>query len=522
MNNKIDKTCLRPFQLWVLNNFPFTIDDWDSITQYQMLCKIMGALKEQLDVNSDLYKKITDLENYLTNLDLQEYVDNKIDELLENGTLQEIITSYLQINGILSFDTVSDMVASTNVINGSSCKTLGLNTYNDGKGQFYKIREITNEDVVDGVNIIALTNSNTLIAELLPNYYIENLTSQVNTLNSNVSVLQNKKYILIGDSYGVTTTQRTQCWTDYIISYLNLTLNTDVFVSCASSRGFLGDPGQSGDMTFLTLLQNLSSSITNKNEITDIIVCGGTNDKTYSYENISTAMASFYAYCEANYPNAKVSVGFISWAKNPVYLAQHKTAIYNYKMASVRNRMAYINGSENCWHYSGWLLDDVHPNNDGSRHIACGIINYLLTGVANLNIMSRTTGTLTLNSTLFDNSYTNTFISSQSNDNLDIYLNLTAVSTDGFNYTCNGNYIEIGDLSNSQICGGTDFAITPCQFMIYDGTNCYDLVGNIKIQGLKVYISINQKSNNTTTDLTVNIKQLQINNRNFRFTSIGN
>lgn len=154
------------FQLWVLNNFPFTIDDWDSITQYQMLCKCLGALKEQLDVNSDLYQKISDLEN----LDLQDEVNNKIDEMAESGQLQEIITEYLQINGVLAFNTVSDMISATNIINGSVCKTLGKNNYNDGNGSYYKIRTITSEDEVDGVNIIALDISNTLIAQRIFTY----------------------------------------------------------------------------------------------------------------------------------------------------------------------------------------------------------------------------------------------------------------------------------------------------------------------------------------------------------------
>jgi hypothetical protein len=92
MNNK---KCYGPFQLWVLNNFPFTIDDWDSITQYQMLCKCLGALKEQLDVNSDIYKKIQDIENYLANLDLQEEVNNKINQMVEDGTFDEIINQTL-------------------------------------------------------------------------------------------------------------------------------------------------------------------------------------------------------------------------------------------------------------------------------------------------------------------------------------------------------------------------------------------------------------------------------------------
>ena len=201
MNNK---KCYGPFQLWVLNNFPFTIDDWDSITQYQMLCKCLGSLKEQLDINSDLYKKISDLENYLANLDLQDEVNNKIDEMVESGQLQEIITEYLQINGVLGYDTVSNMVSATNLIDGSICRTLGLNIYNDGKGEYYKIRTITSEDVVDGINIIALNNYPTLIAELIPNYDITNIKNNITSINNTLLNKVNKyipKFIVEDEDY---------------------------------------------------------------------------------------------------------------------------------------------------------------------------------------------------------------------------------------------------------------------------------------------------------------------------------
>lgn len=107
MNNK---KIYGPFQLWVLNNFPFTIDDFDSTSQYQMLLKITGALKEQLDVNSDIYKKIEDIENYLDNLDIQEEVNNKINELVEDGTLSEIINDQLLTEINNKYDTLDAKV----------------------------------------------------------------------------------------------------------------------------------------------------------------------------------------------------------------------------------------------------------------------------------------------------------------------------------------------------------------------------------------------------------------------------
>ena len=87
--------------------------------------------------------------------------------MAQDGTLQEIITSYLNVNGILAFNTVNDMKNATNIIDGSFVKTFGKNSLNDGLGKFYKIRKIKNTDIVDDINIISINTDNTLIAELI-------------------------------------------------------------------------------------------------------------------------------------------------------------------------------------------------------------------------------------------------------------------------------------------------------------------------------------------------------------------
>ena len=58
------------------------------------------------------------------------------------------------------------MKQATNLVNGSFVRTLGFYNINDGGSAKYKIRTITNEDVVDEAFIIALNDEN-LIAELI-------------------------------------------------------------------------------------------------------------------------------------------------------------------------------------------------------------------------------------------------------------------------------------------------------------------------------------------------------------------
>lgn len=159
-----------PFKRWTLENFPFIEDDFDAITNYQLYCKIVEYLKKIANNQNGLDETVNNLinyvNNYFENLDVQEEINNKLDEMASDGTLENIITSYINLKSILCFDTVSDMKAATNLSNGCFVKTYGFyNTYDNG-GALYKIRNITNDDVVDEAFIIALDDED-LVAEIV-------------------------------------------------------------------------------------------------------------------------------------------------------------------------------------------------------------------------------------------------------------------------------------------------------------------------------------------------------------------
>jgi len=183
MNNEVHFEPEKPNfkQLVLLNiqqltNFPYIEADFDAITNYQLLCKVVEYLNKVIDNENkqnetltNLYNAFVSLEdyvnNYFDNLDVQDEINNKLDEMAESGQLTDIIAQYLGLAGVLAFDTIADLEEAQNIVDGSTCRTLGANSYNDGKGAYYKIRPITSSDVVDGFNIIALDISNTLIGE---------------------------------------------------------------------------------------------------------------------------------------------------------------------------------------------------------------------------------------------------------------------------------------------------------------------------------------------------------------------
>ena len=175
--NKFEYKNLTPFKWFVLENFPFIEADFDALTEWQLFCKLGKEMNKIINSENTLgtqMENVTnafiDLQNYVNNyfdnLDVQDEINNKLNQMAESGQLTEIVTAYLQIAGILAFNTVADMKNSDNLIDGSFAETFGYTQINDKKGAKYKIRTITNTDIVDNINIIALKNTN-LVAELI-------------------------------------------------------------------------------------------------------------------------------------------------------------------------------------------------------------------------------------------------------------------------------------------------------------------------------------------------------------------
>ena len=178
MNEKPQKMPpVPPFVRFVASAVPMVFDN--SMSYYEALCALWKYIQDTVDVvnnnatlEEEFIKKVKELETYVNtyfdNLDVQEEINNKLDAMAEAGTLADIISQYLDSTAIFGFDTVADMVDAPNLTNGSFARTLGYTSRNDGGGALYKIRTITNDDVIDGTTIIAMNDAgNTLIAELI-------------------------------------------------------------------------------------------------------------------------------------------------------------------------------------------------------------------------------------------------------------------------------------------------------------------------------------------------------------------
>ena len=176
MNNEINY--VSPFKKFciTIGNLPTAY--LESMSYYEGLTylvnylsnNVIPALNHNGEVVEELQEQFTILKNYVDNyfdnLDVQEEINNKLDEMAESGQLTDIIAQYLGLAGLLVYNTVTEMKAAENITNGSKCMTFGFNSINDGGKAFYRVRPILNTDVIDEMTIISLYD-NTLIAELI-------------------------------------------------------------------------------------------------------------------------------------------------------------------------------------------------------------------------------------------------------------------------------------------------------------------------------------------------------------------
>lgn len=153
MNEKldIDVKTLRPFTKFIYTIGELPTSYLISMTYEEQLIWLCNYLTNTviptINNNAEAVKEVQDLvtqlqnyiNNYFDNLDVQEEINNKLDKMVADGTLQEIITSYLNANALWCFDTITDMKSATNLIVGSYAKTLGYHELNDGGGALYKI-----------------------------------------------------------------------------------------------------------------------------------------------------------------------------------------------------------------------------------------------------------------------------------------------------------------------------------------------------------------------------------------------
>lgn len=140
------------FKLWIANQFPYIETDFDAITNYELLQAVIKYLNTIIENENNVESNVTALynafvnlhdyvETFFENLDVQEEVNNKLDKMVEDGTIESILLNYSQLTKV--YNTFNDMMLDASTfVNGMKLKTLGYHYINDGGGADYVVTNV--------------------------------------------------------------------------------------------------------------------------------------------------------------------------------------------------------------------------------------------------------------------------------------------------------------------------------------------------------------------------------------------
>ena len=430
---------------------------------------------EALEEVRNLYIELKNyVDTYFDSLDIQSEINTKLDDMAESGELAEIIAQYLQLAGLLVYNTKAELKNAENLVAGSFTMTFGNLTYNDGLGNYYKIRALINTDIIDNNELVGLTNYPTLVAEKIHNSILDSVSQLSVRLNNKVNVLESKETILMGDSYGVGYTvvdsvaTTVNSWV-YWFKQLNGLNNSNSYTFVEGGIGF-ADSGQQGHDNFLDLLQDNVSSISEPELIKNIIVCGGYNDANQTFQSVNNAINAFINYCRTTFPNAKVYIGMIASDGNNTSngISRRQTLRDRTLIAYQNSRIygaTYLNGVENVMkYYPNFGEDNYHPSENGykilggciSQAFNNGYVEYYL---PKEDITFANASNMTFNTTRFycqilgDKSQ---FIIQSGNVQFTNYLNMSSGYVDLGEVTMsNYRFTEYGDMVINTFVGMT-------------------------------------------------------------------
>ena len=155
----------------------------ETMSYYEMLVWFVNYLRDDIipvvnangAATEELQHLFVDLQNYVNNyfdnLDVQKEIDHKLDEMVEDGTLANILNNYTQLCKV--YNTYTDMIADTELVDNQKCSTLGYYAVNDGGAAEYYITDTADENAIQfetgttGLYATLIVNDNTLYSKQL-------------------------------------------------------------------------------------------------------------------------------------------------------------------------------------------------------------------------------------------------------------------------------------------------------------------------------------------------------------------
>lgn len=395
-------------KFWCQKILPLVYDE--SLSYYELLCKVVHKLNETIDLANKLNSEWNDIKDSTFQL-----IIDYVNEQINNGTIGTMIEEATK-------EKFAELEKELNALS-----KIVTDNKNDADA---KINELNNT--------------------VSSNY--TKLDNKINDVNNSRKTFNfSGNTILIGDSYGdgYTPDGNVTSWCKLVKNYLNL--DDKCFAVTRGGAGF------KNGTTFNSLLRESVGHFSDKNSVKNIVVCGGYNDANYSVNELILAIADFKTKANELYPEANVFIGFCGYNVDYTIRAKLLNACDAYYSGCGYNGLTYLNGVENAIHSDAMVASDgVHPNTWGQESLAKSVTNALLCGYAS-NIHGETNAGVAMLNGFTDKG--SAVITSQ-HDNVVSLSAAIGVAHSGFDYKMNGNDIQIAKITGAFFTGGYHSEVT--------------------------------------------------------------
>lgn len=335
-----DYNKVTPFRAFCQKVLPLVYDD--SLSYYELLCKILNninQLTENYNLATDDIKRLYEyVNNYFSELNVQNEINNKLDQMAEDGTLDEIINEHI-------FGELNTEI--------SNLKT--------------NLTSLTEKQASD------YTELNGKIADLT-----EKESSDYTKLKQSITDLANRKetVIIISDSYGdgYTSTGTIKSFLQMLKEMGELTSKFNIITSSQGGHGFANNG-------YYTQLNNVLATLENPDDVTQVHFVGGYNDRGLDSYEQADALYQFFK------PKLKNAVFHTE------YVASSNVNDFDTFSSSANN---FFQGYNNYNQFTGYIphpemstcliprkymnTNDYHPNSAGQSRLANLMKQIILTG----------------------------------------------------------------------------------------------------------------------------------------------
>lgn len=309
--------------------------------------------------------------DYTTNFNLEKYQTGDAANLNDqyNASMDIIDNNLYKINTNANnaAGKANQAIAATETIN-SNLNALGVTNTTTATQLKNKIdTTATKLDTTTETANNALTQAQTNKASIDT---LNKTVQKIDTIYPNIALKRNtyENIVIIGDSisYGTGASSTANSWANQFRQYIGA---NSVQNMAQNNAGYVNSP------TFISQLQ----AVTNKTEITHIIIAGGANDKLQTTASITNAVKNTLQYALTNFPNAEIYVA-------PVVLGVQGMFRYHTNIPQTLNAIEegiaqtpnvheiqyaweWLNGREDWASTSSGSMDPIHPNDNGQKQL---------------------------------------------------------------------------------------------------------------------------------------------------------